>query len=82
MKAARDEDDDGRDEVFDVAADLRALTRTEAMALYLELRDRQLQGGDGPGDARRRLVLGRILERTGGLPRQLRWLQHEAKDEG
>ena len=50
-----------------------AMTRLEALAEYRELRDRWLRGEARPGDPRRRRLLRAVLERTGGVPRELRW---------
>ncbi len=67
------DDDEGQDALIEVAAEERFATRLQALALYAELRERWLRGETQPGDRGRHVALRAVLERTGGVPHELRW---------
>lgn len=66
-------DGEGRGALDEYDGAARQDERLAALAEYAEIRARWLAGSGRPEDHRRRIALGRLLDRTGGVPHELRW---------
>jgi hypothetical protein len=66
-------DREGTDALDDLGAAARYDARLGALAEYAELRRRWLRGEAQPGDLKRRRAARAVLDRTGGIPHELRW---------
>jgi hypothetical protein len=62
-----------RDTLGELAAAVRHNERLGALAEYAEIRNRWQRNAPLPGDHPRRVALRVILDRTGGIPDELRW---------